>query len=116
MNHRRNKTHNGCKLLIPVLDAIAPVKNGKSAEPACPNPAIQPMDPTSGFSSPSHANNHEITCEEPTRKDAYCMIHSDRIHGSQNYTNYRDRYASANERRDQPYYQLQPNCEDGVNE
>lgn len=45
-----NTTHSGCKLLIPVLDAMAPVKNGKSAEPACPKPAIQPIDPTScGF-------------------------------------------------------------------
>ena len=40
-------THNGCNAVIPYLEAIAPVKNGKIAEPACPNPAIHPMDPVS---------------------------------------------------------------------
>ena len=39
------RTHTGCKTLIPALDAIAPVTNGKNADPACPDPAIQPMQP-----------------------------------------------------------------------
>ena len=42
MKHRN--TYNGCKLLIPTLDANAPVMNGKTADPACPNPAIHPID------------------------------------------------------------------------
>ncbi len=33
-------THNGCKLVIPNLDARRPVRNGSTAEPACPMPAI----------------------------------------------------------------------------
>lgn len=37
--------HSGCKLLIPNLDEIAPVMNGRTALPAWPKPAIQPMDP-----------------------------------------------------------------------
>jgi hypothetical protein len=37
--------YNGCRALIPVFDAMAPVMNGKTALPACPNPAIQPIDP-----------------------------------------------------------------------
>ena len=32
--NRDHHTHNGCKELIPVFDAIAPVMKGKSAEPA----------------------------------------------------------------------------------
>ena len=32
--NRDHHTHNGCKELIPVLDAIAPVMKGNSAEPA----------------------------------------------------------------------------------
>ena len=36
--------HNGCKHHIPTLEAITPVKKGKKALPACPNPAIQPID------------------------------------------------------------------------
>jgi len=39
--------HKGCKLPIPTLEAIAPVKKGKRALPACPNPAIQPIDSVS---------------------------------------------------------------------
>ena len=38
-------TYSGCKPLIPVFDAIVPVMNGRTAEPACPKPAIQPIDP-----------------------------------------------------------------------
>ena len=38
-------THSGCKLWMPTLDASAPVRNGKNAEPVCPKPAIQPIDP-----------------------------------------------------------------------
>lgn len=34
----------GCKAVIPTLLAIAPVTNGKMALPACPKPAIQPID------------------------------------------------------------------------
>jgi len=37
-------TNNGCKLLMPTLDANAPVMNGRTADPACPNPAIHPID------------------------------------------------------------------------
>lgn len=37
-------TYKGCKLPIPTFDAIAPSKKGKNAVPACPNPAIQPID------------------------------------------------------------------------
>ncbi len=33
-------THNGCKLVIPNLDARRPVRNGNTADPACPMPAI----------------------------------------------------------------------------
>ena len=38
-------TYRGCRLLIPTLEASAPVMNGKTADPACPKPAIQPIDP-----------------------------------------------------------------------
>ena len=36
--------HTGCRVLIPLFDAIAPVMNGRTAEPACPKPAIHPID------------------------------------------------------------------------
>jgi hypothetical protein len=39
--------YSGCRLLIPVLLAIAPVRNGNAADPVCPSPAIQPMQPVS---------------------------------------------------------------------
>jgi hypothetical protein len=39
--------YNGCRLLIPVLLAIAPVTKGNAADPVCPSPAIQPMQPVS---------------------------------------------------------------------
>ncbi|KAI4520811.1 hypothetical protein K525DRAFT_257240, partial [Schizophyllum commune Loenen D] len=38
------ETKNGCKLLILVLCASAPVIRGRTALPACPKPAIHPMD------------------------------------------------------------------------
>ena len=38
------ETYNGCKLLILVLCASAPVIRGRTALPACPKPAIHPMD------------------------------------------------------------------------
>jgi hypothetical protein len=39
--------YSGCRLLIPVLLAIAPVRKGNAADPVCPSPAIQPMQPVS---------------------------------------------------------------------
>ena len=39
--------YSGCKLLIPALLAIAPVRKGNAADPVCPSPAIQPMQPVS---------------------------------------------------------------------
>ena len=41
------QTYNGCKLQIPLLAAMAPVMKGNKAEPAWPNPAIQPIHPVS---------------------------------------------------------------------
>ena len=40
-------THSGCKLTIPNFCARAPVMKGKSAEPANPKLAIQPIEPVS---------------------------------------------------------------------
>lgn len=39
--------YSGCRLLIPVLLAIAPVRKGNAADPVCPSPAIQLMQPVS---------------------------------------------------------------------
>lgn len=39
------ETSSGCKITIPDLEAMAPVMNGSKAEPACPHPAIHPIDP-----------------------------------------------------------------------
>lgn len=42
---RKQTTHSGCKLATPNFDAIVPVMNGRTAEPACPKPEIQPTAP-----------------------------------------------------------------------
>ena len=39
--------YNGCRLFIPLLLAIAPVRKGNAADPVCPSPAIQLMQPVS---------------------------------------------------------------------
>lgn len=44
---RHTNTYRGCKLLMPALDANAPVMNGRTADPAWPKPAIQPIEPVS---------------------------------------------------------------------
>lgn len=41
----KSNTHNGCKLVIPNRDARRPVRNGSTADPACPIPAMYPMQP-----------------------------------------------------------------------
>lgn len=38
-------TYRGCRLLMPCFCEIAPVIKGRMALPACPKPAIQPIDP-----------------------------------------------------------------------
>lgn len=40
-------TYRGCKLCTPSRSAMAPVRKGMNADPACPMPAIQPMHPVS---------------------------------------------------------------------
>ena len=40
-----SNTHRGCKLLMLVPEAIAPVMNGNAAAPAAPKPVIQAMPP-----------------------------------------------------------------------
>lgn len=76
----RKRTHTGCKTLIPALDAIAPVTNGKNADPACPDPAIQPMQPersqggkirrewliTSGYMGPRSMPTPDTATAPPT--------------------------------------------------
>lgn len=50
-------TNIGGKLLMVVLCEIAPVMKGKKALPACPNPAIQPIEPA------------------PLWQDTGCLVH-----------------------------------------
>ena len=42
---RERGTHNGCRLAIPNREANKPVKNGSTAEPACPTPEMYPIAP-----------------------------------------------------------------------
>lgn len=73
--------YSGCRLLIPVLLAIAPVRKGNAADPVCPSPAIQPMQPVSsqrgrirphsfitmGYIGPSRAPMSETATAPPIR-------------------------------------------------
>jgi hypothetical protein len=43
--NRMRPTYSGCRALIPVFEAMAPVIKGNSALPAWPKPAIHPIDP-----------------------------------------------------------------------
>lgn len=43
-SNEKKGTHSGCKVLIPCFSEIAPVIKGKIALPACPKPAIQPIE------------------------------------------------------------------------
>jgi hypothetical protein len=68
-------------LLIPALLAIAPVMKGNAADPACPSPAIQPMQPVSsqrgkirpasfitmGYIGPSRTPTSETATAPPIR-------------------------------------------------
>jgi hypothetical protein len=45
----KGSTYRGWRTIMPNLDANAPVMNGRIADPACPNPAIQPE---SGHNAP----------------------------------------------------------------
>ena len=40
MSNASLRTHNGCKLAMPNFEASSPVMNGRTAEPACPMPAM----------------------------------------------------------------------------
>ena len=37
---RAEITHNGCRLAMPNFEASNPVRKGRTAEPACPTPAM----------------------------------------------------------------------------
>ena len=74
-------THRGCMTSIPNRDANAPVRKGRNAEPACPNPAIHPMLPdrsqggstfrewfiTRGYMGPKSIPTPETATAPPTR-------------------------------------------------
>ena len=49
-------THKGCNAVIPNRLAIAPVMNGNTADPVCPSPAIQPIEPVSNHGGSSAAD------------------------------------------------------------
>lgn len=73
--------HRGCRLLIPALLAIAPVMKGNAADPVCPSPAIQPIQPVSsqrgrtrpdwfitiGYIGPSRMPTSETATAPPMR-------------------------------------------------
>lgn len=42
--NKEKGTHSGCNVLIPCFSEIAPVIKGRTALPACPKPAIQPIE------------------------------------------------------------------------
>ena len=68
--------------MIPVLLAIVPVMKGNAADPACPSPAIQPMQPVSsqrgrmrpdtfiimGYIGPSRTPTSETATAPPMRE------------------------------------------------
>lgn len=45
MHEQQQITYSGCKLLMLVPDASAPVTNGNTAAPAAPKLAIHPTEP-----------------------------------------------------------------------
>ena len=85
-------TYRGCRLQIPLLEAMAPVKNGNNAEPVCPNPAIQPIHPvkihggrilaewfmTIGYMGPRRTPTKE-TATAPPRSEGTSQTTSSRL-------------------------------------
>ena len=78
----QERSYSGCKLLIPNLDDRAPVMNGRTALPAWPNPAIQPIAPVRiqrgrtrpvwfmvmGYIGPSSMPTNETATASPMRE------------------------------------------------
>jgi hypothetical protein len=84
--NRDHHTHKGCKELIPVFDAIAPVMKGKSAEPTEPNPAIHPIEPSTHASVSASSCidlTRDVTGQQPSWQHPSSVVHRDRIHRSQ---------------------------------